>query len=422
MCLNYNTIQRELIVILFTSLLLLSSRALTQDMGFIFGEITTKDSISYIGQIRWGNEEIFWTDYFNAIKIGNPNINLLSEKDKERFESYYKKSRKLRDRPPFQLSYQKIHQHIFICQFGDILSITPKNNNEAEIVLKGEIALKLKAYSNDLRSDLNILDSKKGLVSINWPSIAHIKFYSPSNTQVQTFGNPLYGKVETLNGTFKGYIQWDHEERITTDKLDGNSEKGREAIVFEQIKSVQKITTNKCVVILNSGRQIALKGSGDVNSNNNGIVVTNIDGFGRVDIPWDKFKTVSFQNYSEDLKAYSEFTVPHKINGTVKMTTKEIINGDIIFDLDETYDLEILSGMNNRIEHYIPFRLINKLERNGDQSQITLQNGNKLTLNGRQDVSEKNSGLIVFDAVNKNSKYITWDEVEEIDFHINKFL
>src|SRR6202008_212332 len=36
--------------------------------GFLYGKVYTRGN-SYEGQIRWGNEEAFWTDYFNAAKI-----------------------------------------------------------------------------------------------------------------------------------------------------------------------------------------------------------------------------------------------------------------------------------------------------------------------------------------------------------------
>ncbi len=44
------------------------------------------------------------------------------------------------------------------------------------------------------------------------------------------FGEPLYGTVETYDGTYSGYIQWDHDERIATDKLDGDAEDGKMSI------------------------------------------------------------------------------------------------------------------------------------------------------------------------------------------------
>src|ERR1044071_1360192 len=40
--------------------------------GFMYGKVTTRSN-TYEGQLRWGNEEAFWTDYFNAAKRSSEN-------------------------------------------------------------------------------------------------------------------------------------------------------------------------------------------------------------------------------------------------------------------------------------------------------------------------------------------------------------
>ena len=41
--------------------------------GFLYGRITTVVGASYEGRLRWGgDQEAFWSDYFNGFKDHNP--------------------------------------------------------------------------------------------------------------------------------------------------------------------------------------------------------------------------------------------------------------------------------------------------------------------------------------------------------------
>lgn len=42
------------------------------DEGFIYGRITARDGSSCTGTMRWGTQECFWDDLFNAEKDDNP--------------------------------------------------------------------------------------------------------------------------------------------------------------------------------------------------------------------------------------------------------------------------------------------------------------------------------------------------------------
>ncbi|MEQ8573712.1 MAG: hypothetical protein RIB63_06600, partial [Fulvivirga sp.] len=158
------------------------------------------------------------------------------------------------------------------------------------------------------------------------------------------------------------------------------------------------------------------RGSNDVNSENRGIIVTN-DKIGRVDIPWREFKKVTFSKVAEKPKAYSSFKSQKELNASVKTTSGETLSGKIIFDLDEEYDYEVLQGKDDDIEYIIPFKYISKIvPRNYDNSDVTLKNGEKIMLGEGQDVSDMNTGVLVFKDKNRPI-YIMWKDIEEISFN-----
>src|ERR1051325_5975233 len=56
--------------------------ASAQDEHFIYGRITLTDSKVYEGPIRWGKEEVYWNDIFNAAKVSNDNLRYLSNDER----------------------------------------------------------------------------------------------------------------------------------------------------------------------------------------------------------------------------------------------------------------------------------------------------------------------------------------------------
>src|SRR5882724_3487360 len=51
-------------------------------VGFIYGKVYTSSN-TYEGQIRWGSEEMFWTDYFNASKKSSDSYKKLIGQEKQ---------------------------------------------------------------------------------------------------------------------------------------------------------------------------------------------------------------------------------------------------------------------------------------------------------------------------------------------------
>ncbi len=79
--------------------------------------------------------------------------------------------------------------------------------------------------------------------------------------------------------------------------------------------------------------------------------------------------------------------------------------------------MEILQGNDDDIEYIIPFRQIKSITpKNYDYSTVKLKNGQSLTLGEAQDVSDKNSGILVFEG-SKDPVYIPWEKVETVTFN-----
>jgi len=68
-------------------------------------------------------------------------------------------------------------------------------------------------------------------------------------------GDALYGTVDFYGGELTGVIQWDHDERLSTDVLDGDTRDGDVSIEFGNLASIERDGSGSNVVT-KSGREM----------------------------------------------------------------------------------------------------------------------------------------------------------------------
>lgn len=389
------------------------------DEGFIYGKVITKDNDEYVGQIRWEDEEAFWFDHFNSSKPYNQYVKYLPEAAKQRNQ---KEEITILD--DWKIVINKKHfggdyDHIFVCQFGDIQKINIHPGDEVTLVFKNGFEYHLEGGSNDIGADINIIDDAFGKVSLEWDRIDEVIFMPTPQKLEKPMGAPLYGTVYTESeGEFEGYIQWDHDERLSTDVLDGENRDGDFELAFGDILSIEKEDAESCKVTLKSGRSITLGGTNDVDDGNRGVII-NIPGLGRVDVDWDEFARVEFNiTHSGSGPAYNSYSSPKRLSGSVVDKRDKMYAGLIVYDLDEIWDFEILQGERNDIEYLIPFRNIRSINPIfNDVSRIKLKDGRKFELEDSHDISYENYGIIIMqNEKGKNASYISFSDVDEIEF------
>lgn len=385
-----------------------------QDEGFIYGKLTTIDGDTYTGQMRWGDRgEGFWTDHFNGNKEDNENYRYLTRDERNDLRD------RQRDRngwSSFQISWGRNEwetTHEFRAEFGNISRIDITRRSVVEVTLRNGDKIFVEDGSDDFGATIMLMDEELGSMKFNWNRIESIEFMNTPSKLKSRIGDALYGTVEYYGGTVTGFIQWDHDERYTTNVLDGDTRDGDMKIEFGNIKSIERDRSGSNVVT-NAGRELYLRGSNDVNSSNNGIIVNTE--FGRVDISWREFKKVEFSKAPNSGKAYSDFEVK-KISGTVTTTDGKTLNGNLIFDLDEEYNFEMLQGKDDDIDYFIPFSNIKSFTpRNYDNAQIVLKNGTELMLGEGRDVSDQNDGVLVFSG-SGDPVFVNYDKIKSITFN-----
>lgn len=378
--------------------------------GFLYGRVKTESGTTYEGRLRWnGDEEAFWGDLFNGEKENLPYADEIPRSERQRGEneiSIFGIKIGLRN-----VSWDD-DGRVTVVRFGDVQKIKVGRGDDAVLTMKDGFELEVDGGSNDLGDTVYVWDRKLGEVDLKWSRIDTIEFMqAPADDKVDVFR--LHGKVATSSGTFQGFIQWDQQECLSTDKLDGEGPDGDMAMEMGEIASIERDSHRASRVTLRNGREVVLSGTNDVDDDNRGIYVED-PRFGRVLVQWEAFERVDFSEPGSSGPTYAELEEGGPIYGTVTGRDGAKHTGEIVYDLDETQRWEMLNGTSDHVEYTIPFALVQSIEPGRGRSDVTLASGEKLRLEDATDVDDSNAGVLVLSGDKKT--YVAWDDVERIDF------
>ncbi len=385
--------------------------------GFLYGRVTTESGTDYEGFLRWGTEEAFWDDLFHSSKEDLPFLDEFDSGDRDRRDRNRHRAKIL----GLTINWESDGKHwggsssrIFISRFGDIAEIEVTGGDDAELLMKSGEQFEVSGYANDVGGTVHVSDESLGDIDLHWDRIERIVFESaPGGKDPGAFR--LYGTVETRSGEYEGFIQWDKQECLSTDLLDGDTSDGDISIKMGRIRSIERRGHRGSDVELKDGRTMRLRGSNDVNDENRGVMVED-ERYGRLTIPWDEFDRVTFADGKGSGRGYGDFPDGKKLMGKVTDVDGDSYEGRLVFDLDESEDWEILNGSFDDIEFDIPFRNITSIEpRRHDESLIVLRGGEQIRLEDSQDVSDDNDGILIFTRDDDDPVHIHWDDVERIE-------
>jgi hypothetical protein len=387
---------------------LLASPVFASDVGYIYGRVKTTGGDVYEGQLRWGKEEAFWDDIFNATKAENENLKYVDRKDLKRIRSNKSNAWNLLGIGDHDWDFT----HLFAVRFGDLKRIEVRGGDDDLVVeFRNGEELQLGGGSNDVGAKITVVDARRGRRELKWNRIETIEFLNTPASLPDKLGEPIYGTVVSGQREFTGRIQWDNDETLTTDELDGDTRDEDVSVEFGEIASIRK-HRNGSLVRLKSGDELYLTGSNDVNDGNRGVVVV-VPGVGTVKVGWDDFDELKLVAAPNSGRSYADYARGSDLSGEV-VTEDGSFSGRIVFDLDESRDFEMLHGTNGDTEFLIPFREIARIRPLGKRrSDVELRMGLTIELEESQDVTRKNDGLLVFTG-NRKPRYVAWQDVSDV--------
>jgi len=380
--------------------------------GFIYGTVDTRTGEHYTGVIRWGDEEFFWDDLFHSSKVDLPHA------------GYAEKPEEDPDATWWERMFTKIggdlgvtrNTRVVAVRFGDLRRIDVTGSNDAVLTLRDGTELEVSGYSNDVGATVHVRDADHGEVEVPWQKMETITFLAaPSDVDVGGFR--IHGVVLTTAGEFTGFIQWDSQESLSTDVLDGDSDNTRVHLEMGRITSIERRDSRSARVVLDDGSELVLSGTNDVNDDIRGIHVED-PRFGRVEIPWDEFHRVDFDRPGGSGRGYADFAPIEHLSGGVTTKNGAHLEGRLVFDLDEEWSWEMLDGELSGIDYTVPFGMVAGIEpESPSESTVRLHSGAQLRLEDSHDVDHENDGVLVVSDGGDEPRYVPWRDVSRIDFH-----
>ena len=382
---------------------------------FLYGRITTVGGATYEGRLRWGgDQEAFWGDYFNGDKAKNPWVALAPP------------DRLPKERRPIEIFGVgigvRVHpidvDRLFMARFGDIARIEA-SRRDVRVTLKSGTAFDLQRLeASDFDDGVRVWDVKRGVVDVDSLSIRTIELLP--NARLDAVPGRLHGRVRTRQGDFTGFVQWDRQDCVVTDALEGRTADGKVSLRFDTIRSIARRSRDSCIVTLADGRELAVSGGREVGRENRGVYVDD-PRYGRVLVSWEAFERIDFTPGGSG-PSYGDYPPGRPLRGTVTVRDGRRLAGRLVYDLDESETTETLDAPAEGVDYTIPFGLIASIapagreERAAPGVRVTLQNGEELRLARSGDLGETNPGMLIFVEGRPQPEYVPWSDVERVDF------
>jgi hypothetical protein len=396
------------------------------NQGFLYGRVTTDDGAAYLGRLRFGrDEEAFWGDYFNGSKADNP-------------WAVHAPARQLPEvRRPMTIFGFEIplgERQIdlarpFMARFGDIARIEARGRHVRVTLKSGTVFDLNRMAASDFDDGVRVWDDSRGVVDlVSWaggiPPAPRVRIRAIELLPTARLGAAparLHGTVRTRQGDFAGFVQWDRQDGVDLDELDGRTGDGALSLRFDSIRSIARRSGDSSLVTLVDGREIALSDTREAGRGNRGIYVDD-PRYGRVLVSWDAFERIDFSAGGTGA-AYNDFAPGRPLTGSVTTSGGRRLTGRLVYDLDESETTETLDAPSQGVDYTIPFGLVASItpvgrdERGARRARVTLHDGEELQLDPAGDLGAENAGMLIFIDGRDRPEYVQWSDIEQLDFH-----
>jgi hypothetical protein len=382
--------------------------------GFLYGRVTAVDGPTYEGRLRWGgDQEAFWGDYFNGAKDANPWIVHLPSAqrpaERRRIEIFG-----FRFGGPDQSGGL---DRLFMARFGDIARIDA-GFADVRVTLKTGTTIVLDRFeANDVDDGVRVWDHRQGIVDLDTRRIRTIEFLPTAPLAAAPVR--LRGTVRTRAGEFSGFIQWDRQDCVGSDELEGRTADGEIAVRYDTIRAIARRSRDSALVTLADGRELLLSGTREAGDGNLGVYVDDAR-YGRVLVSWDAFERVEL-SAARSGPAYGDFPPGRPLAGQVTTRDGRRLAGRLVYDLDESETTETLDAPSRGVDYTIPFSLIASIVPRGwaaggaGRATVILRDGEQLDLERMGDLGQDNAGLLIFAGGRERPEYVPWSQVEQVD-------
>jgi hypothetical protein len=381
--------------------------------------VRTRDGATLEGRLRWGGgEEAFWTDAFNGWRPANP---WAAEVPAERLPQ---------ERVPIELFGLELFHRVrpvelgrnFMARFGDLTRIEARGRDVLVTLKSGTLFVLDRNSASDFDDGVRVWDARRGVLDLDSLRVAAIDLLPTA--PLDLVPGRLHGTVRSRQGEFTGFLQWDREEGVGSDELDGRSADGDVHLRYDSLAAIARRSGTSAVVTRLDGGELELfsahgPGRRNIGPDNRGVYVDD-SRYGRVLVSWEAFERVDFSPGGGG-PAYLDFPPGRRLAGTVTRRGGERHVGALVFDLDESETTETLDAPAGGVDYSIPFGRIAAIAVASEGStgdgpvRVTLADGASLDLERSGDLGDGNPGLLVFVEGRARPEFVAWSDVARVE-------
>jgi hypothetical protein len=385
--------------------------------AFLHGRVTTLDGATFEGRLRFGgNEEALWTDAFYGFEDVNRWSALVPP------EQLPREDRTLRI---FGFEIRRRSRPVdlgrpFLARFGDIARIEAIGA-DVRVTLKSGTAFDLDRFeASDFDDGVRVWDRERGVVDLDSGRIRAIELSAAPGPAIAP--GRLHGTVRTPHGEFAGFLQWNREAGLGSDRLHAETAEGEIELRFDGVRTIAREPDGPARVTLSDGREVVLAGDGEAGPGSRGVYVDD-PRYGRVLVSWPALDRVDFSppGSAGGGPVYDDFPPGRPLAGNVATRDGRRLAGRLVFDLDESESTQTLDAPFAGVDYLIPFERIVAItpagrdRSDGGNATVVLAGGESLQLEAAGDLGDRNAGLLVFVDAGERPEYVPWSDVARID-------
>jgi hypothetical protein len=256
----------------------------------------------------------------------------------------------------------------------------------------------------------------QGVVQLAWSEVRSVELMAAPDA-VSPASARIHGTLRDRAGnSYTGDISWAGSPAHASDLFVEPGPEGS-GVPFSSIAVVERTGRSSARITLTSGEILDVGGANAPRFGGRTVRVLDPT-LGQVQMPWNDVAELRL-HAPATLRARDAFTGGQRLRGVVATQSGERLTGWVRWDNDEEYGWELLNGRDGNRAFAIELSHVREIQRRSSRSaDVTLHDGRTFDLDGSNDVSFANKGLVV-ERDDGTKRFVDWMSFQQVSFEVS---